>query len=104
MNEKNIIKRSAKDLKRGRTDFERLRAMTDEEIEAAALADEDAVPIDIDWSDAEFIIPPVKKPVNIRLDEDILDFFKAQGAGYQTRINAVLRHYVEHQSKPKKTG
>jgi uncharacterized protein (DUF4415 family) len=49
-------------------------------------------------------VPPLKKPVSIRLDADIIDFFKAQGAGYQTRINAVLRHYVEHQTKPEKAG
>ncbi len=69
--------------------------MSEEEIETAARSDKDAVPVDTDWSDAEFIVPPCKKPVSIRLDEDIIQHFKSLGPGYQTRINAVLRHYVE---------
>ena len=95
MSEKNIIKRSAKDLKKGKTDFQRLRKLSDEDIAKAVAKDKDAVPIVTDWSDAEFIVPPCKKPVNIRLDEDIIQHFKSSGPGYQTRINAVLRHYVE---------
>ncbi len=101
MSEKNIIRRSAKDQRKGRTDFERLRKMTDENIAAAVAKDQDAAPIDIDWSDAELIIPPLKMPVSIRLDEDIIDYFKSLGKGYQTRINSVLRHYVEQKTKQK---
>ena len=95
MNEKNIIKRSAKDLRKGRTNFDRLRELSDDDIATAVAKDKDAAPIDIDWSDAELIMPPSKKPVSIRLDEDIIRHFKSLGPGYQTRINAVLRHYVE---------
>ena len=40
-------------------------------------------------------LPPRKKAVHIRLDSDILDWFKAHGAGYQTRINALLRSFVQ---------
>ena len=39
--------------------------------------------------------PQIKKAVSIRLDQDVLDFFKAAGRGYQTRINAILRSYME---------
>jgi uncharacterized protein (DUF4415 family) len=42
---------------------------------------------------------PVKKPVSLRLDADIVDWFQRQGTGYQTRINAVLRDYVERHQK-----
>ena len=42
---------------------------------------------------------PSKKPVSLRLDDDVLAFFKAQGSRYQTRINAVLRAYVESQKQ-----
>jgi uncharacterized protein (DUF4415 family) len=42
---------------------------------------------------------PIKKPVSLRLDADIVDWFQRQGAGYQTRINAVLREYVERHRK-----
>ena len=37
---------------------------------------------------------PLKQAVSIRLDDDVLQFFRASGKGYQTRINAVLRSYV----------
>ena len=42
---------------------------------------------------------PNKKPVTIRVDDDVLEWFKSQGQGYQTRINQLLRKYMEtHQS------
>lgn len=40
---------------------------------------------------------PVKQAVTIRLDADVLEWFKGQGAGYQTRINQLLRHYMQAQ-------
>ena len=40
-------------------------------------------------------VPERKQPVTIRLDADVVDWFKDQGKGYQTRINAVLRAYVD---------
>jgi len=39
--------------------------------------------------------PPEKKQLTLRLDEDVLDWLKGQGRGYQTRINAILRAYYE---------
>jgi uncharacterized protein (DUF4415 family) len=39
--------------------------------------------------------PPHKKQLTIRLDEDLLNWLKDQGPGYQTRINAILRAYYE---------
>ena len=38
---------------------------------------------------------PEKKQVSLRIDEDILDFFKRQGSRYQTKMHAVLRAYVD---------
>jgi uncharacterized protein (DUF4415 family) len=38
---------------------------------------------------------PRKAAISLRLDADVLDWFRAQGGGYQTRINAVLRAYME---------
>lgn len=38
---------------------------------------------------------PIKKPVTIRLDADVIAFFQKDGAGYQTKINQVLRKYME---------
>lgn len=49
------------------------------------------------WSKAEVVKPLTKTAISIRLDNDVLDWFKQQGKGYQTLINAVLRSYVNHQ-------
>ena len=77
--------------------------MTDEEIEASVANDPDWAEFkDIDWSDAVLVIPARKKAISIRVDEDVLDFFKQEGAGYQRRINAVLRSYMQQKAKPKK--
>lgn len=78
------------------TDWARVDAMTEEQIEAAARADPEWEGLlDIDWSDATLVMPRRKEAISIRLDEDVLSYFKSLGAGYQTRINAVLRHFVE---------
>lgn len=82
------------------TDHARLDAMTDEQIEAVAASDPDWAPFqEIDWSKVEIAQAPRKKPISIRLDEDVLKFFKQQGAGYQRRVNAVLRAYMGEATK-----
>ncbi len=48
------------------------------------------------WDDA-VVIRLKKEKVSIRLDQDVLNFFRQQGKGYQTKINAVLRSYMDHQ-------
>ncbi|MGD9540789.1 BrnA antitoxin family protein [Methylocystis sp.] len=69
--------------------------MTDAEIDAAIASDPDWAAFEpIDWSKAEVVVPPKKQAISIRLDQDLVDFFKAEGPGYQRRINAVLRSYV----------
>ena len=88
---------------KGRTDWKRLREMTDEEIEKSIANDPDWAEFrDIDWSKAEIVIPVKKKAISIRVDEDVLDYFKRSGAGYQRRINAVLRSFVQEKSKKKR--
>ncbi len=47
------------------------------------------------WKDANVVFPAAKKAVTIRLDGDVLDWFKKGGKGYQSRMNAVLRSYME---------
>lgn len=81
--------------RKSQTDWARIDALTEEEIEAAARSDPDWDGLlDLDWSKVEITRPARKQPISIRLDEDVLDFFKRDGAGYQKRINAVLRSYV----------
>ena len=63
--------------------------------------DPDASPlVDEEWfQKAQFVQPPNKTAINIRVDQEVLDFFKSEGTGYQTHMNAVLRAYVEHNKK-----
>lgn len=51
------------------------------------------------WKNAVLRTPPAKQPISIRLDQHVLDYFRSQGAGYQTQINSVLRMYVEAQRR-----
>ena len=70
--------------------------LDDKQIGAAVAKDRDAAPIDDEfWKNARVIIPIPKLPISIRLDEDVLAFFKKSGPGYQGRMNAVLRSYME---------
>ena len=93
---------SRDDRRPGKTDWAAVAALTDREIAAAVRKDPDAVPLDFDWSEAVLVTPPAKQAISIRLDEDVLDYFKRGGAGYQSRMNAVLRHYVSEQARKKK--
>lgn len=85
MNDRNITKITLnKALKQeGQTDWNRVEK-----------SDGDNGGDDFDWSKAVIVDPPQKKMVSIRLDAEVLEFFKADGKGYQTRINAVLRSFM----------
>ncbi|VAW14418.1 hypothetical protein MNBD_ALPHA09-1451 [hydrothermal vent metagenome] len=96
-----IARKSKNELRKGNTDWARLDATTDADIEKAVADDPDAAPLDIDWSTAE-LMTPHKTQISIRLDDDVIDFFKKGGSGYQTRINTILRHFMEQ--KKRKTG
>jgi uncharacterized protein (DUF4415 family) len=81
------------------TDWARVNAMTDEEIAANVASDPDAwdTPPGF-WDDAVLVYPPHKKVITLGVDDDVLAFFKRQGKGYQTRMNAVLRTFMVHQA------
>jgi uncharacterized protein (DUF4415 family) len=80
--------------KRG-TDWHRLRRMSAAEIHAGIEADPDAHSTDEDfWKDAKIVLPTRKEVVTMRLDADLLAWFRQQ-RGYQTRINAILRAYMK---------
>ena len=82
---------------KGETDYDRLDAMTDDDIARAVAADPDATPLDIDWDKATIVIPPGKDIITLRLDRDILEWLRGQGKGYQTLINQVLRAFYDAQ-------
>lgn len=97
MSEERIVRRTRDTLARGRTDWQRVDGLSDAEIENAALADADNPPwTEEELRDARLVMPEDrgKVPISIRLDAEVLDYFKEQGRGYQSRINAVLRAYV----------
>ena len=81
------------------TDYARLDAMTDADIAQAVAEDPDASPLDLDWTEARLSLPPAKDVVTLRLDSDLLEWFRGQGKGYQTRINQVLRTFFEAKRK-----
>lgn len=97
MSETPIVRRSLRNRRKGRTDWAAVDAMTEQEIEANAAADPDNPP----WTEEELaaarlILPSdrIKVPVSIRLDSEVLEYFREDGPGYQSRINAVLLGYV----------
>jgi uncharacterized protein (DUF4415 family) len=96
-NEAHTVRRSLAAPDRGRTDWRRVRSLTDADISAAVRDDPDAAPImDESWFAAAARQLPAKKQLTLRLDQDVVDFFKSVGDGYQPRMNAVLRAYMEH--------
>ena len=99
MKSERIIRRKWGERRKGKTDWTAVDTLTDKEIEEAVRNDPDAVPLDVDWSQAVLVLPPKKKAISIRVDEDVLDYFKNEGTGYQRRINAVLRSYMQQKRK-----
>ena len=81
-----------------RTDWAKVDATTPEEVERQAAEDGDVLPEG--WEKTVILgLPPPKKAVNLRIDADVLDWFKRTGKGYQTRINHVLRTFVESRKR-----
>ena len=96
------VRRRLGDRRKGETDWTRVDALTDQEIAASVADDADAPPLlgDDFWEGAELVMPAgPKERITLRLDEEVLEHFRATGRGYQTRINAVLRAYVRQQQE-----
>ena len=83
---------------RGRADLGRLRRESDAEIARTAPVELADLP-DNFWDEPTLVFPTVKKAISLRVDEDVLSWFKASGPRYQSRINAILRSYVTHMRK-----
>jgi uncharacterized protein (DUF4415 family) len=76
-------------------DWDRINAMTEEEIERNAREENKRLGIPDDWYKGAYAVYPVaKERITIRVDKDVLDHFRSQGKGYQSRMNAVLRAFV----------
>jgi uncharacterized protein (DUF4415 family) len=76
------------------SDLNRLRSMKDEDIDTSDIPEFDAS----FFANAVIRLPEPKASVTLRIDREVLDWFKSQGKGYQTRINAVLKAYKEAQA------
>lgn len=84
---------------KGKTDWKRLDRQTAAQTETIAQKDRDGLPMtDEEWASA-LVVQRQKVAVGIKLDDDVLGWFKSQGKGYQTRINTVLRRYYESHRK-----
>jgi uncharacterized protein (DUF4415 family) len=94
---KRIVRRTLKSGHRGKTDWARVDATSDREIENAAKSDPDAAPIlDKEWfRRAKLVLPERKVPISLRMDREVVEWFKAHGKRYQSRMNAVLKAYVQ---------
>ena len=78
-------------------ELRRLREMKDEDID---YSDAPASPRDAVWTRPGALIPAGnKKQITVRLDADVLEFFKKTGTRYQSRINAALREYMKANEK-----
>lgn len=81
---------------RGRVDYARLDATTDEEIERQAREDGEPRQGADFWKGAVLVEPGFKTAISLRVDADVLEWFRAQGPGYQSRMNQVLRTWYEY--------
>ncbi len=77
---------------RGRADIERLRRIPDADIARTSPPELDDLPPDF-WAEA-VVVPGPKKAISLRVDQDVLEWFRETGPRFQTRMNAVLRTYV----------
>jgi len=97
--EKNIKSYTAAELKarraQSRTDLGRVDAQTDAELERLVAADEDERGLQADWTQAKLVLPQAKQSVHLRLEQEIISFFKSKGKGHISRMQAVLKAYVD---------
>ena len=78
---------------RGRADLERVRQMSEATLQDTAPAELAALPDDF-WDAAVLVEPVRKQAISLRVDEDVLAWFRQGGPRYQSRMNAVLRSYM----------
>jgi uncharacterized protein (DUF4415 family) len=81
---------------RGRADLSRLRQASEHQIAATSPAELADVPADF-WRDAKLVWPAGREAISLRVDRDVMAWFRAQGPRYQSRMNAVLRTYVAYE-------
>jgi len=99
MNEKPTGKASSRKPAKTLTDWKRLRSLSDREIKNAIEKDPEPRPTEASfWKKAKVVLPQPKQTITMRLDADLLTWLRRQ-KGYQTRINAILRTYMDAQKR-----
>ncbi len=105
----NIRRYSAEELRELRhkegslTDWAKVDVVTEEELKPLIADDKEERDMVPDWTRARLVMPARKRSVNLRLEPDIIEFFKAQGGGHIRRMQAVLRAYVDaHKHEPRR--
>jgi uncharacterized protein (DUF4415 family) len=83
----------------GRAKLATLRRVTEAEINRSSPEELRDLPADF-WDDAVPVLPTAKIPISLRVDADVLELFRETGPKYQSRMNAVLRSYMERTSAP----
>lgn len=78
---------------RGRANFARLRRVSETEIARSSPPELADLPDDF-WDSAVLVLPGPKRAISLRVDQDVLDWFRNSGPRYQSRMNAVLRTYM----------
>lgn len=94
MNAKITI-RKLSERRTGKTDWKRAEAKSGRSLERAIAADPDADIPEPDWTRARLVLPQPKQSIHLRVDPDMLAWYRQQGQGYLTRMNAVLRAYMD---------
>lgn len=90
--------KSAEPRPRGRADLRRLQMVREREILQTSPDDLANLPDDF-WDEGELVVPAGKRAISLRVDEDVLEWFRSLGPRYQTRMNAVLRAYMKRAAK-----
>ena len=86
-----------------RTNWDKVDAVTGAKLEDSIRGDVDDSQNEPDWTNTVVGIPARKDHINIRVDHDVLQWFRSNGKGYQTLINNVLRAFVQTRQQGEKT-
>jgi uncharacterized protein (DUF4415 family) len=78
-----------------RTNWAKVNSTTGAKLEVSIRADGDDIQGGLDWTQSVMGVPAPKEHINIRIDHDVLEWFKKNGRGYQTLMNNVLRAFVQ---------
>lgn len=99
-NDDTIVRYTAEELEAlrrqgaGQTNFDAVKALTEAELEASIDQQEEG---EVDWTTLTVELPRPKVAFTMRYDPEVLEWFRKQGPGYQTKINAVLKSYMTSQ-------